>query len=449
MYPAVVYPLRYRCEAKGEGIMISHPIRLSAYRQFLLSAFWFAINLLWGGLLMIVIPSQIKRISPLAPAQTLGFILGVGAFPAVIIPLIVGPLSDRCRYKWGRRSPYMLGGTVVNLFGLWLIWYAGYRLNLWLYFLGYLVVQVGNNIATAAYSGIIPDIVPEAQKGEASGWMAMMSQLGTIAGAGVSGILMRYGDPGACFLFIGFSMAFFLWITLAGTKEKPLSEPPLLIPFRDIIRSLWIDPRKHPDFAWVWITRAFVVMGLWTIQEYLQYYLTDIVHVSDKNKEIVAAELLICILLCASVTGFLGGMISDRIGRKKVVYASNILIAALAISLPFVHTLSLVFALGSLLGMGYGAYYSVDWALVCDVLPSPEDNAKDMAVWHIALVLPQSVAMPIAGWLLGSFGGRSAMSRNGEIIMHYSQTGYEALFALTALYLILGALFLKNVKGVR
>ena len=449
MLPANEYSLRHRCEAKGEGTMIPHPMRLSAYRQFLLSAFWFAINLLWGGLLMIIIPSQIKHISPLAPAQTLGFILGVGAFPAVIIPLVVGPLSDRCRYKWGRRSPYMLGGTIVNLLGLWFIWFAGYKLNIWLYFLGYLVVQVGNNIATAAYSGIIPDIVPEAQKGEASGWMAMMSQLGTIAGAGVSGILMRYGHPGACFLFIGFSMAFFLWITVAGTKEKPLSAPPLRIPFRDTVRNLWINPRKHPDFAWVWITRAFVVMGLWTIQEYLQYYLTDIVHVSDKNKEIVAAELLICILLCASVTGIIGGVISDRIGRKKVVYASNIFIATLAISMPFVHTLSLVFALGSLLGMGYGAYYSVDWALVCDVLPNPEDNAKDMAVWHIALVLPQSVAMPIAGWLLGSFGGHSALTRTGEPIMHYTQSGYEALFALTALYLILGALFLRNVKGVR
>lgn len=429
--------------------MAPPPVRLSALQQFFLSAYWFAINLLWGGLLMIIIPSQVKEIAPKTPAQTLGFILGVGAFPAVIIPLLVGPLSDRCRLKWGRRRPYMLGGTIVNLFGLWLVWFAGYKLNIWLYFIGYLVVQVGNNIATAAYSGIIPDIVPETQKGEASGWMAMMSQLGTIIGAGASGILMRFGHTEVCFVFIGVTMTLFLWITSAGSKEAPLEVIPQRISFRDMARNLWIDPRKHPDFAWVWITRAFVVMGLWTIQEYLQYYLTDVVHVSDTNKEIVTAELLICILFCASITGIIGGVISDRIGRKKVVYTSNILIALLAMIMPFVHTLSLVFAIGSLLGLGYGAYYSVDWALICDVLPNPEDNAKDMAVWHIALVLPQSVAIPIAGLLLGSFGGHSTLSRTGETIMHYSQNGYVALFTLTAFYLILGALFLRNVKGVR
>ena len=43
-------------------------------------------------------------------------------------------------------------------------------------------------------------------------------------------------------------------------------------------------------------------------------------------------------------------------------------------------------------GLGYGAFLAADFALVIDVLPSKEDTAKDMAVWHASLVLPQMLA---------------------------------------------------------
>ena len=34
------------------------------------------------------------------------------------------------------------------------------------------------------------------------------------------------------------------------------------------------------------------------------------------------------------------------------------------------------------LGIGFGAYSAVDFALVMDVLPEEKDKAKDLAVWH-------------------------------------------------------------------
>ena len=134
---------------------------LSGAQQFSISAFWFATNLLWGALLIVIIPSQMKMLAPKHPAETTGFLLGVAAMSAVVIPLVVGPLSDRCMSRWGRRRPYMTVGVGINLLGLAIVWAAGRYLNLALYFVGYFIVQIGNNIATGAYSGVIPDIVPD------------------------------------------------------------------------------------------------------------------------------------------------------------------------------------------------------------------------------------------------------------------------------------------------
>ena len=421
---------------------------LSGVQQFSISSFWFATNLLWGALLIVVIPSQMKRLAPKHPAETTGLLLGIAALSAVVIPLVVGPLSDRCMSKWGRRRPYMAAGVGINLLGLALVWAAGNYLNLALYFVGYFIIQIGNNIATGAYSGVIPDIVPEGQKGEASGWMAAMSQLGTVLGVVSSGLLMNARQPTAAFAVMAVSLTLFLGITLVGVRERPRISPPEPITVLDFLKRLWISPRKHPDFAWVWITRALVVMGLWTVQEFMQFYLTDVVGVPESRKEISAAMVLTIALICATVTGLLGGKLSDRVGRKKVVYVANGAVALTCIAFLLHHSLAYTAVVAGFFGLAYGAYYSVDWALACDVLPSKEDAAKDMAVWHISMTLPQTIILPISGLLLGSFGRTVTHTPTG-IVTHYAFAGFAAIFTLAAIFLLLGAFFLRNVRGVK
>lgn len=420
--------------------------RISARQLFAISAYWFATNLLWAALMMIIIPSQIKQVAPRAPAETLGWLLGLGAIPAIVVPLIAGPLSDRCTSRWGRRRPYMVVGVGVNLIGLLMVWAVGRWLSLGLYSAGYFVANIGNNLATAAYSGVIPDLVPEEQRGEASGWMAAMSLTGMIVGVVSAGGLLYLKRPDAAFLVIAICLVAFLLITVAGVHERPRKAPPEPLDWGRFLKSLWIDPRQYPDFAWVWITRALVVMGIYSVQEYLQLYLTDVLGVKEGDKELIGALLIVTGLLLATVSGVFGGKVSDRIGRKRVVYIANTTIALACIAFPFARSLAYAMVVFGIFGLGYGAYYSVDWALACDVLPSQEDAAKDMAVWHIAMTLPQSIALPISGMLLGLFGKRFVLTAAGEKVAHYYAPGYTALFSMAALFLILGALLLRNVK---
>ena len=423
-----------------------HP-RLPPKRLFAMSAFWLGTNLLWGAWLMIIVPSQIKRIDPRSYAQSEGFLLGWGAIPAVIVPIVVGALSDRCRSRMGRRRPYIVAGVLVNIAGLGLAYLAGLHALLWLYFVAYLVVQVGNNIATGAYSGVIPDLVPMEQRGEASGWMAAMSQMGTLLGAFSAGILVDRGMLGVAYLVIVLAILISAATTVLGTPEPTYPTLPP-INWKIFLKGLWIDPRRHPNFAWVWITRALVVMGLWTVQQYLQYYLSD--RLGSANPERDASFILAIGLVSATISGILGGKISDHVGRRPVVYVANGFIAAVAVLFACVHTLEAAYVLGGFFGLAYGAYYSVDWALGCDVLPNKElDAAKDMGIWHVAMVLPQSVALPIAGIVLERMGKTMLPNSAGVPTAHYSAAGYTAIFCLAAVYFIAGALFLRNVRGVR
>ncbi|RYG47046.1 MFS transporter [bacterium] len=438
---------------------------LKPRQHAILSAYWFATNFHWGALLVIMLPGQIARMNPEFKAQTIGILTGFSALIALFVPLIVGAISDRCTSKWGRRRPFILAGAIFNVIGLACMAAAfaatpqvGGAPGAWAaivsspglmaFFAGYLVVQFGNNVASAAYMGVIPDLVPPDQRGVASGWMALMSQGGTLLGAIGCGLLLGGASDSLKYLLISVVLMGIVLLTIFSMKETPLPYKPSRMEWGPYLRSLWIDPRKHPDFAWVWITRALVMMGFYAIQPFVNYYLVDVIKIPQDKVEGRAAILLGVILLFSTVSGYVGGLLSDKFGRKRVVYWANSLLAISALGFIFCRTELQAVLVGVFFGLFYGAYISVDYALGTDVLPSKDHAGKEMAVWHIAMTLPQSIAAPVAAELISSFGKRQSVV-NGETIVNYSVNGYAAIFVLCAFFFALGAFLLRNVKGVR
>ena len=84
--------------------------------QFFLSCFWFAYNFQWGALLAIVLPSQITAIVGDQHKELFnGLIPPLGAALSLVVTPLAGAISDRSASRFGRRRPFMLVGTLVNL----------------------------------------------------------------------------------------------------------------------------------------------------------------------------------------------------------------------------------------------------------------------------------------------------------------------------------------------
>lgn len=141
------------------------------------------------------------------------------------------------------------------------------------------------------------------------------------------------------------------------------------------------------------------------------------------------------------VTSAVSGVVSDRLGCRRpfVVVAAAIGVAglvllALATNLP-------VWAVGmALIGVASGMYYSVDLALVADVLPDRDRSAaKNFGLFSIANQLPQTLAPALAPLFLAvSFGSVAAGASN-----------YTALFSACALFALVSAVTILPVRGVR
>ena len=152
--------------------------------------------------------------------------------------------------------------------------------------------------------------------------------------------------------------------------------------------------------------------------------------------------LIIGLLLGGIVSTLLAGALSDRVGRKRMVYLSGVVMAVAGLIFIVTTGFELAVGMSVLFGLGYGAYIAVDWALVSDVLPARADHARDMGVWHAALTLPQVLALPIAGLL------RDHYTAVGRAVGHPT-LGYTVIFALAFLYFITGTVLVRFVRGAR
>lgn len=89
--------------------------------------------------------------------------------------------------------------------------------------------------------------------------------------------------------------------------------------------------------------------------------------------------------------------------------------------------------------MGFGAFQSVDFALVMDVLAEDTDKAKDIAVWHQSLVLPQALATPLGGFVLDIF----------EKVNCQIGLGYIIIFIMSSIYFVLSGIFVFKIRRAR
>jgi MFS family permease len=180
-----------------------------------------------------------------------------------------------------------------------------------------------------------------------------------------------------------------------------------------------------------------VLIAITLTQCYMLFYLQDALHYTDlfpgKRAE-QGMALLTTVATCANVAcGMLGGMLSDRLKRRKLFAAGAALgLAAAMIVFSLVPGWPVVVMGFVIFGCAVGCYYAVDIALVSQVLPSQKDAGKDLGVINLANTLPQAMAPILAMWVLGP-----------------AHVNYHALYLVAAGLAAAGGLVILPIRGVR
>ncbi len=403
-----------------------------------ISALWLGFGFFWSALLPIWIPSKVADFAGDAAKGTYSFyIFAAGAVVSTIIQLVIGPISDHCRHRWGRRRPFILWGIVLSLPGALI--FAGAPTFVVLVF-GFVWVQIFLNIATGPYQAILPDLVPEEKHGMASAYMGVATIVGNglallLAGLLIGGVLLpAWTEQNRLWLLMAAMivvlLATMIW-TLLGTRERPLQKQEYSrLRLKDILD---LNLKGERNFAFLIASRFFLNMGFYTATTYFVYYLSDSIGLGQTAAERAAGPLFVVVTFAGLLGNWPAGKLADRMSKKKVLYFTCVILSVAVVLFLLAPTLKWVWAISVIFGIAWGAFYAVDWALAASLVPM-EQAGRYMAIWHLAFTLPQVVAPgfgPLADRINAQYG---------------HGLGWRAAFACILIYVLLGVFCLRFIE---
>ena len=165
---------------------------LSWWRLLAVTAYWLAITVLWGAFTFSVIPRLVESKGVLGSSThplaglAIGVITTAGVLIAILVQPTMGAISDHTRTRLGRRKPYILAGTAMDLVFLSLAALAFWNQAYWPFVGAVALLQFSSNFAQGPYQGYVPDLVPAKQVGIASGLLGAANIAGNLLGPGLA-----------------------------------------------------------------------------------------------------------------------------------------------------------------------------------------------------------------------------------------------------------------------
>ncbi len=350
---------------------------------------------------------HLTHIAGTGAAAAFSWVIGLGGFFALIANPLGGRLSDRTVARYGRRRTWILVGGL----GAGLVMFAMIgATQVWQVAVVWCLVQTLVNFQFAAGAAAVVDQIPPAKRGSVSGAIGFMAAGAPVLGLGAvsaaSGNLPLQWAIVAGAACVGAVLAVLL---LRDPQHVPKSQDggvPRLSAM-ELLKSFWLDPRKHPAFGWAWLVR-FLITCTAASTSYNAFLLMDRFKIATDAVAPLVLQLTLVAIVPIAIGCFLFGWLSDRLRRQKpFVIGGGLVAAAGLLLLAFASTMTMVFVATGVIGVGFGMFLATDFALCLRVLPDAESVGKDFAVLNMASALPASFVPFMAPALL-ALGGYTA-----------------------------------------
>lgn len=408
------------------ALPLGHLVRISLY--------WLGLTAI-DGAVGLFIQNRVNfgpfAVDPLEVGRVL-FLLSIPvAVISILVQPTVGSISDYTVSRWGRRKPYIVIGSVLDV-----VFLVGIATSSTILMLGAFaaLLAVSTNIARGPFQGYVPDLVPEQQVGLASAMVGLMQILGNVTGFVLVTVAVLAGQIEVAI----FAVALVELITMAavvlrvgdGQPPKPRNGKS----WGTIAREVWgTDVLKERSYVWLLASRFFFLMGGAVLVNLILTYLKQTHHLDEDAANSTNLVMLVTIVIANVIAIVPSARISDRIGRKPVIYAScligfiGIVLAALAPAVP------LAFVGGALFGASAGTFLAVDWALMTDIIPKAS-SGRYMGLSNVATTSSTVIAVATAGLLLDTVNISFGLG-----------LGPRAAYLLGGVYYLIAALTLRPV----
>jgi MFS family permease len=331
----------------------------------------------------------------------LAILVTVGVIAPIVIQPTIGMISDYTVTRWGRRKPYIFIGALLDVVFLFGIATSQTYLALVAF---YFLLQLSSNFAQGPFQGYVPDLVPKRQVGIASGLMGTMIVLGTIAGVGIATVGVNTASLFAATLALGLVEVATMVVLVLSVNEGT-SAPKRTRSWLGVARSAWAtDILRESSVLWLLVVRLLFLGAYAATSLALPYF--------QRAHGMTEAEASTTVFTGTGIVGVMtalsaipGARISDRVGRRPVIWAAAAIAAVGLLGVALAPNPTVAIASFVPFGIGMGAFLSVDWALMTDVIPK-HTSGRYMGILNAGTAMAEPVFLIVAGPLALDLLGR-------------------------------------------
>ncbi len=400
-----------------------------------LSFYWLGLSSIFAGITAIL-GGRLEFEHLVKPGSEGSALFQMTAFASLIAAVVqptVGSLSDYTVSRWGRRKPYIVVGSVLDI--VFLVGIASSSTVLMIAAFMTLL-QVSANVAQGPFQGYVPDLVPERQVGLASALVGLFQVLGTVTGAVVAALAVATGQYAVATVTLGVIEVLTMLSVALGVREGRAAKDRAGRSWVTVAREAWgTDVLHERSFLWLVGSRLFVLIGSLMLLNLGVFYLVRSLGLAEKSDAgqvylmvsgLVALGVLLAVLPAARA--------SDRFGRKPVIYTACGVGAVALSTIAVAPSVPIVLVGAGLLGVSTGSFLAVDWALMTDIIPKAS-SGRFMGISNVATASAGIFATAFGGSLMDFVGGAE---RTG--------TGPRAAMWLAVGCYVLGAILLRPVR---
>ncbi len=354
-----------------------------------------------------------------------------GSLVALLVQPTVGSLSDYTITRWGRRKPYILVGSLFDV-----VFLVGIAASNSLAAIALFVVflQFSSNVAQGPFQGYVPDLVPPHQVGLASSLVGLMQVMGQVAGFTIGSIAAVTHNYFLATISLGALELTTMLGVVFRVNDGNVTKSRNGRSWLSVAREAWgTDVLRERSFLWLVGSRLLFLMGGAMLAALGPFYLHRTFGL-DETQSGTTFIVVVGLVLIANISAVVpAGRLSDRVGRKRLLYTSFVLATAGMTLVTFAPALPVAFVGVFLFGLASGTFLAVDWALMTDIIPKAS-SGRYMGISNVATASASIFALALGGTLMDAVdqtvGGGA---------------GPRAAYALAVLFFIVGGLLLRPV----
>ena len=370
-----------------------------------------------------VIPLILKNTFDV-PDSIAGVIMALDNILALFLLPLFGKFSDGCRTKLGRRMPFILGGTAAAVILMNLLPAAekSGKLALFVVALCLLLVSMGAYRSPAV--ALMPDVTPKPLRSKGNAIINLMGALGGVFTLGVTGFLVTKDAAGSedytlLFLAVSILMAVSVVIVFLTIRENRLAAEVEKI--NKALDAQQPQPEEQPEAGKAGFRalspelRRSLILILCSVSLWFMGYnavtsaFTKYVNV-QWGYDIKAASRCLMIATVGAVVSYLPiGFLSSKFGRKRVIQAGVLLLAACFAVAGVYRTFHVsVYAVFALVGAAWSMINVNSYPMVVEISSSSE--VGKFTGYYYTFSMAAQIATPIiSGWLLEHVGYQTLM----------------------------------------